>query len=378
MATAQNSIQELVPGLEAASDREQYLKSIVNEYPYFAAAQLAYVKELASSNAPTTLAKQKAALTWHPMLLEQLILGVTSDTTIKEIAAEEIIENTDIIIPFESKEPILESSLEEQYLEHKEEALETSNFPEKTADADITPELETQEVTSGSVMDLASALETPTANEIEEDHVTVWDEREKLETSLATEMNITAADDGNSENVEYAQTQETLSSEIYTPLRLEETMIKPQSLQDIFAAHKSEEKPSEPSEVIKETAAVVDEPLIFEPLHTSDYFASQGIKLIEEQMPADKLGKQLKSFTEWLQTMKSVHPVKLDLKTSLNQEVTNLAEKSNEEEDIITESMAFAYIAQGKPQKAADIYEKLKLLYPHKSAYFAAELLKLQ
>jgi hypothetical protein len=35
----------------------------------------------------------------------------------------------------------------------------------------------------------------------------------------------------------------------------------------------------------------------FEPLHTSDYFASQGIKLSEEVQSSDKLGKQLKSFT---------------------------------------------------------------------------------
>ncbi len=378
MATAQNSIQQLVPGLEAASNKEQYLKSIVNEYPYFAAAQLAYVKELASTNAPMTLAKQKASLVWHPMLLEQFILGVNSDTTIKEIAAEEIIENTDIIIPNKSEEPLLESSLEEQYLEHKEEELEASNFPEQTVDADITPEVETQEATSGSVMDLATALETPIPMAVEEEQVTVWDEREKLETFLATEMNLSVSDEDDSKSVEYSRNQDTQTREIFTPRKVEETMIKPQSLQDIFAAHTSKETPPEPSEVIKESIVVADEPLIFEPLHTSDYFASQGIKLTEDQMPADKLGKQLKSFTEWLQTMKSVHPVKIDLKTTLNQEVTTLAEKSNEEEDIITESMAFAYIAQGKPQKAADIYEKLKLLYPHKSAYFAAELLKLQ
>ena len=46
------------------------------------------------------------------------------------------------------------------------------------------------------------------------------------------------------------------------------------------------------------------EELLFEPLYTSDYFASQGIKLSEEVQPGDKLGNQLKSFTEWLKTMK--------------------------------------------------------------------------
>ena len=48
----------------------------------------------------------------------------------------------------------------------------------------------------------------------------------------------------------------------------------------------------------------LDEAMLFEPMHMVDYFASQGIKLTEEVQTADKLGKQLKSFTEWLKTMK--------------------------------------------------------------------------
>ena len=47
--------------------------------------------------------------------------------------------------------------------------------------------------------------------------------------------------------------------------------------------------------------------MVFEPMHLVDYFASQGIKLSEEVQTGDKLGKQLKSFTEWLKTMKKVH-----------------------------------------------------------------------
>ncbi|MEI9934455.1 MAG: hypothetical protein WDM71_06290 [Ferruginibacter sp.] len=42
------------------------------------------------------------------------------------------------------------------------------------------------------------------------------------------------------------------------------------------------------------------EPLLFEPLYASDYFASQGIKLTDEIQSTDKLSMQLKSFTEWL------------------------------------------------------------------------------
>jgi len=54
--------------------------------------------------------------------------------------------------------------------------------------------------------------------------------------------------------------------------------------------------------------------------------------------------------------------------------VQNMAEKSNIEEDIVTESMAEVYLQQGKKEKAIEIYQKLSLLNPSKNAYFAAKI----
>ena len=115
--------------------------------------------------------------------------------------------------------------------------------------------------------------------------------------------------------------------------------------------------------------------MLFEPLHASDYFASQGIKLSEEALANDKLGKQLKSFTAWLKTMKKVHADKLPPNNSLAETaVQTQAEKSNIEEEIVTEAMADAYILQHKYSKAVEIYSKLSLLNPSKSAYFATKI----
>lgn len=132
-------------------------------------------------------------------------------------------------------------------------------------------------------------------------------------------------------------------------------------------------KEEEPLEIKKEEPG--KEELLFEPLHATDYFASQGIKLSEAVLESDKLGKQLKSFTAWLKTMKKVHPEKTaGSDAAVDNAVRNLAEKSNTEEDIITEAMAEAFILQGKPQKALDIYRKLSLINPPKSAYFASKI----
>jgi hypothetical protein len=130
-----------------------------------------------------------------------------------------------------------------------------------------------------------------------------------------------------------------------------------------------------PAEEPVVTPDTTEPEIMFEPLHASDYFASQGIKLSEDMMGNDKLGKQLKSFTSWLKTMKKVHPDKIsETGRATDTAIQTIAEKSNLEEDIVTEAMAEAYILQNKHAKAVDTYEKLSLLNPAKSAYFAAKI----
>jgi len=139
-----------------------------------------------------------------------------------------------------------------------------------------------------------------------------------------------------------------------------------------------QEKEIEPMHIelkMPEEKAGLSEAMLFEPMHMVDYFASQGIKLSDDVQTADKLGKQLKSFTEWLKTMKKVHteteagnPVKTDASVQI------LAENSNAEAEVLTEAMAEVFARQGKMAKAKEVYQKLSLLNPAKSTYFAAKL----
>ena len=113
----------------------------------------------------------------------------------------------------------------------------------------------------------------------------------------------------------------------------------------------------------------------FEPLHTSDYFASLGIKFDENGKPVDKLGRQLKSFTDWLKTMKKIHSEQLPSSSEQTDNIIQkLAEKSNTEGEVLTEAMAEVLFQQGKARKAIEVYKKLSLLDPSKSAYFAAKI----
>lgn len=116
-----------------------------------------------------------------------------------------------------------------------------------------------------------------------------------------------------------------------------------------------------------------------EPYHTVDYFASQGIK-VDLTQPQDRLGSQLRKFTDWLKQMKNVKPDAADLGTDPEMEnmIQGIAKTSNETREIVTETMAEVLVKQGKTDKAIQLYLKLSFLYPEKSAYFAAKIEQLK
>jgi hypothetical protein len=131
-------------------------------------------------------------------------------------------------------------------------------------------------------------------------------------------------------------------------------------------------------EVIKaeKTEQIEEKPVFaFEPFHTVDYFASQGIKLREEKLENDQLGKQVKSFTQWLRSMKKIYVEEnKDLGVSEEKEVVAIASESNQQTEVITETMAEVLAKQGKKAQAIDLYRKLSLLHPEKSVYFASRI----
>jgi len=100
------------------------------------------------------------------------------------------------------------------------------------------------------------------------------------------------------------------------------------------------------------------------------------MKFREEERPKDKFGQQLKSFTDWLKTMKRLPVTEIvkAVQTNAEQKVEQLAQYSLQEREVITEAMAEVWEKQGYPVKAIEIYSKLSLLDPSKSRYFAAKI----
>jgi hypothetical protein len=122
------------------------------------------------------------------------------------------------------------------------------------------------------------------------------------------------------------------------------------------------------------------ESIVFAPYHMIDYFASQGIKLVLEENPVDPFGRQLKSFTDWLKVMKKIPSQPAAEKTDDREvdRIRHFAAHSVDEREILTESMAEVLAKQGMYENAIALYQKLSLIYPPKSAYFASRIEQLK
>ncbi len=152
------------------------------------------------------------------------------------------------------------------------------------------------------------------------------------------------------------------------------TMKNADALKELLGAIKQPKAANEPAEINTQ-------PIDIEPVHAVDYFGSQGIK-VSNIAAVDRLTVQLRSFTQWLKTMKKVEALSTtvenpeELKTHHN--VVNMAEKSVLKAEILTENMVDVLIKQGKTNDAIGLLQKLSLQEPEKSVYFAAQIEKIK
>ncbi|NCT73315.1 MAG: tetratricopeptide repeat-containing protein [Chitinophagaceae bacterium] len=193
-------------------------------------------------------------------------------------------------------------------------------------------------------------------------------------------------------NDQPAITTPAFAAELEQPATVEEVVIQEEKNDTVSIEENKQEQASE----VPVTAVHVDEPspaktgqviptlpgmenasmeLSFEPYHTVDYFASQGIRIREEDKNPDRFSRQLRSFTEWLKTMKRLPTGEAVVGSPTDErKVVQLAEHSIQDRDVLTEAMAEVWEKQGDYAQAIRIYEKLSLLDPGKSSYFAAKI----
>ena len=335
------------------------LQQLIKKYPYWNAGHLLAVQKLhAEGSAQLDQSLQKASLHFQPLHINQSLTGkgnsqinpappnmpTTESVQLPTDKPEEI--NNELAASYPGKIPETGNELKEKTI---------ADLPTE----DLVPH---GFITSNLSSEQVSNMHQPVSFAEQDES--------NIEPSQNAEQLVASPEKQDSE---FDNKQSSHNDEIV--LSREQPEAVPPAVEDTSNAN------IEQTQNIKEHRDTRNEPpetntqqLSFEPYHTVDYFASQGIKVKLDENPTDKFSRQLKSFTEWLKTLKKLPDSEniAPANASAEKKVDQLAETSLTDSNVITEAMAAVWAKQGNHQKAIEIYHKLSLLEPTKSAYFAS------
>jgi hypothetical protein len=405
----------------AACDLQE-IRNLANRYPYFAPAQFLLLEKLREENSPDYNAQlQKAVLYYHnPLEFEYFIhadrfhTDLNFDQQTDDTLRSEENEKQAEIQAFVADAQI-ETRTENDHTEHDRPVDATSSveveeskwIEEEPIASWVEPEEHygeeekerererEREIEQVPVQEIREPETITTDVQTEPDQETEWRAREHQEGPSGFEsinhhpISEPTIEETQLEEVspsEITPSQEDESSSIQNNEGLQEFESTLPARQDETAFESSEPnfkpqtsafgEPKADKSNLNLTPSASTDSLAFEPFHTVDYFASQGIKLSQEELPKDKFGKQLKSFTEWLKTMKRLPATQVaaSVDAQIEQKVEHMAEDSIHDPHVVTEAMAEVWIKQGNLGKALEVYQKLSLTNPSKTAYFAAKI----
>ena len=262
----------------------------------------------------------------------------------------------------------------------KERATETAEAVAEPLSEDITHQVTHTEPATAEEEQKPEVAEPVTETEEEEDKTQTTQEAQGSETEERIDT-VQETEDANLITLPAEQILETIQAAGDTENNPEESPPDEEEIQQPTDESPAEEPNQKIASLLSEQAQQFHKPvaedaqlsIATEPFHTVDYFASQGIRL-DPKRDENVFDKKVHKFTDWLRQMKRINPQPVDLGTEAEEEkyVANIADSSNYTKKVLTESMAEVLIKQGKPDKAIEIYQKLSLLNPDKSTYFAA------
>lgn len=334
------------PSLSECSIDE--LRQLTSQYPFFGPAQFLFVKKLKEENS-WQLKEQvrKASLYFqNPLWFDHLLKTAAGPVTLAILKEEFIPEPA-----AEMEIPVKHEEVVENYLQTTDTEVAVAIqikkdvvIPEPAAEIEIP--VTQEEVIPNHLFN--TAAEAPVAIPIR---------KEDFFPEPAAEMEIPVTHEEVVDQTRFVRQPELAHAD----------------------SHAGQYQPELLIEMPKFTFEPVDTSktqLTFEPYHTVDYFASQGIRPSAEEKPKDQFSRQLKSFTEWLKVMKKLPVTELAAAVSVVDEkkVEKMAELSINDREVVTEAMAEVWEKQGNQVKAREIYDKLSLLNPDKSSYFAAKI----
>ena len=367
-------------------DERPFLERTVNDYPASPFSLFLLLQHYKNEGDPryNDLVKKAAVYFQNPAWLNYQLSG---DELMKADLEEQSLEEEDVTTLSENEEERKVIDIEEDLLPENNSVRTTIPSSENLVEQEAIQEMETEEKVEFVQGEDIAGLEDVFVDK--ENHSAFEDtllpensfaDAEESEKEAQAEAELDSEGKQTLESKHETNLPEETIPAIEAPLDSEETdnPVFANTGSEEFNLSDQEEKPGESPDLPTEAALPKEEEshdLEFEPLHTIDYFASQGIIIKEEALLDDKLGKQVKSFTDWLKSMKKLHPGKLPEQNEVVERIIqSSAELSNEDAGILTESMAEVLLKQGKKAKAIEMFEKLSLMNPSKSSYFAAKI----
>jgi hypothetical protein len=383
------ALAQLLPDKSSLDDYTlEELQHIAKRYPYFAPAQFLLVQKMKDAAVPEAAAQQQKASLYYndPVLFDFFI---SPDRFFIEEQVHSLVDNTSVQA----------SAISNAYSEYDATGPEQSQFMQyETEPSDLVHDtIAVQEpifVPIEETSEEPSFVGTETNSQLNESFPEP-DKVNEIDSEAGSEpivLPVQDLKDGllTEEHIEVPQTGTTEPAEVALPVMPD----KPEEKVSALTLHgeaepaNSDGNGTELSEAATVTTSALTvrsealgpssatEPLSFEPFHTVDYFASQGIRITTDELPKDKLSKQLRSFTEWLKMMKRLPAAEAakSPETVAEKSVESLAIHSVEGSDVVTEAMAEVWARQGNRQKAIETYNKLSLLNPSKRTYFAAKI----
>lgn len=325
------------------------LQKIVGKYPYFYAAQTLFLKYLKQTNKSvfeeelqkrSVFINNKSIL--DDFLEKEFFVETVAETETEAESEEEMLTFENEMIPFENpqaeqiEEPA-ESEANETVQEEKEEEFlfELTESPQNTTDDDdIQITFETEKPANS---------EEPLAFEIEE-------EEEPQQEPLPEEN----------------QTEEAIPIVEFTEKQTEAEEVK--ELAETPNEPIAPEKPLSLAETILLRIQQMKE-------NETQSFSETEVesKSVEEEKKT--LQEEQQSIIDKFLSYDEVPQISVE---NMSENQFDKSERSVQEGEYVTETMAKIYVQQKKNSKAIKIYEQLALQFPQKSVYFAQKISELQ
>ncbi|HZE86171.1 MAG TPA: hypothetical protein VE035_17750 [Puia sp.] len=377
---SEDAFEKLTPAERTDTAEKEPIIRAATEEGYVNAEELEEVEEEAVASAPeevfaierVVVEAEEPVIAGTAPWEEELETGngevVAAQPGVEESVAEEP------VMADTTEQPVKEESSAEKLLKS---ILEARNLRQSLVEINqrIAAPAEEVPAATGEVLAITEEILAPVVNEILQEVIVHQEETPKVEESQS-EPQPEPQQEAQPEEVPQEEPAKFVEAETSNVDAPHEEVVADAPVAEVAGnVTWTSANPTVDAPVVSESQAPV-----FESFHTIDYFASQGIKLSLDENPDDRLGRQMKSFTDWLKVMKRIPQRDAASIPDLAAEhqVQAIAAHSIEGKEVVTETMAEVLAKQGMREKATEVYRKLSLLNPDKSSYFAARIEQLK